>query len=60
MNQLLSSGVTPTAKEGTEERKKQMKDIIAIQRQVSEGAMGMGITSNDLGETGVKFIKSTG
>jgi len=60
MNQLLSSGLTPSAMEGTKEWKKQMQDIIDIQKQVSQWAIGMWVTSNQLWESGVKFISSTG
>ena len=59
MNQLLSSGVTPTATEGTELWKKQMKDVIDIQKQVSMWALWMWETSNNIWEAWVKFIHST-
>jgi ElaB/YqjD/DUF883 family membrane-anchored ribosome-binding protein len=59
MNQLLSSGVVPKATEGTAEWKSQMQDILRIQKQVSEGSMGMWETSDRIVEAGVKFINSS-
>ena len=41
MTQILSSDITPTAPEGTAERKKQMSDIIGMQDMVSKAALGM-------------------